>query len=350
MNLAARWLAACALLLAATVSRAADAPQVPLVPGVLVMFAVTEPAGDFEPVLTVRSVTPDYYEALFTSDTIDARTHRRRPIEIPRRVRLQDHRASHTILSEFWEGDPLTFSGTVPFLSRAIIEELRRGSTEIIDRHAVPMFGIPIKHERKGTLTRVAFEKLAVLVNGRMTDLRVIRARGELRDTSTNERRAVEMVALDDLEYPLFLKWREPGRDSRIVRINFPEPSVAQARLEAALAKREPLDVYNVYFEFASAALRPLSKPALDDIAAVLARHPDWKLRIDGHTDDIGDDASNLKLSQQRANAVRDALTRDYRIAADRLSAGGSGEGGAVAPNDTPEGRARNRRVVLSRG
>ena len=53
VNPAGWWVAACALLLAATVSRAAETPQVPLAPGTLVMFAVTGPEGDFEPVLTV---------------------------------------------------------------------------------------------------------------------------------------------------------------------------------------------------------------------------------------------------------------------------------------------------------
>ena len=341
-------LAAGALALRAVSSPAAEIPQIPLVPGVTVTFAVVKPAGDLEPTVVVRAITPDYYDALFSSEVEEGGA--RRMIEVPRRVRMQDQRAAHAIRSEYLEGDPHTFSGTVPFLSRSMIEDLRRGSTTITDQYSRSLFGMPMEGERRGTLTRVGFEKLPVLVNGRMTELRVIRARGELRDAMTNERETVDMVALDDLEYPLYLRWRESKSDSRVVRIEYPDPTAARARVEAALEARKPLDVYNVYFAFASATLRAQSKPALDDVAAVLKKHPDWKLRIEGHTDNVGGNASNLALSERRANAVRDALIRQYGIPPERLSAGGSGAGGAIATNDTPEGRARNRRVVLTRG
>jgi outer membrane protein OmpA-like peptidoglycan-associated protein len=330
-------------------SRAEEAGQVPLKPGTAVIFAVVDPSGDHEPSFTIRSVAPDHYEGLFSSEIDDPRTGRRRTLEIPRRVRMQDHREAHIIRSEYWEGDPLTFSGTTPFLSRAVIEELRRGSSTITDQDVSSMFGLPVPRNRRGTLTRVGFEQLAVLVNGQLTDLRVIRARGELRDAITNEREKVEMIALDDLANPLYLAWRESNRSSRIVRIEYPDPAAARARLEAALADRKPLDVYSVYFSFASATLRPQSKPTLDDIGAVLEKHPEWKLNIQGHTDSVGGDTSNLKLSQERASAVRDALIRQYGIAPERLNSGGSGARSPIAKNDTPEGRARNRRVVLTR-
>lgn len=343
-----RKLAALGGLLVAGMLSAAESGQVPLQPGTTVIFAVVDSTGDFEPSFTISKVEPDYYEGLFRSEVNDPRGGRRN-IEIARRVRMQDHRGAHIVRSEYWEGDPLTFSGTTPFLSRAIIEELRKGSTTLTDQNVGSLFGMPMPRNRRGTLNRVGFEKLPVLVNGRLTPLRVIRARGELRDASTGERENVEMIALDDLDNPLYLAWRESDRSSRIVRIDYPEPDVARARLEAALLERKPLDVYSVYFAFASATIRPQSKPALDDIAAVLQKHPDWKLRIDGHTDNIGGDASNLKLSEQRANAVRDALIRQYGIAPGRLTSGGRGKAGAIDTNDTPEGRARNRRVVLTR-
>jgi outer membrane protein OmpA-like peptidoglycan-associated protein len=339
----------CALALMAVAARSAEIPQVPLMPGTTLVFAVVGPRGDHEPSFAISSMAADHYEGLFTTETDDPRTGRRRTMEVRRRVRMQDHRQAHVIRSQYREGDPLTFSGTVPFLSRAIIEELRRGSTTITDRNVDLTFGVPIPRNRRGTLTRVGFEKMQVLVNGRPTDLRVIHARGELRDEVTGEREDIDIVALDDLDNPLYLRWREPNGGSQIVRINYPEPSVSQARLEAALAEREPLDIYSVYFDFASATLRPQSKPALDDIAAVLGKHPDWKLAIQGHTDNIGGDASNLKLSEQRAAAVREALIRQYGIKPDRLSSGGSGARSPIARNDTPEGRARNRRVVLTR-
>lgn len=59
---------------------------------------------------------------------------------------------------------------------------------------------------------------------------------------------------------------------------------------------------------------------------SVLTRHPDWRLRIDGHTDDVGDDAANLDRSRRRAAAVKAALVGRFRIGAARLSAAGYGE------------------------
>jgi outer membrane protein OmpA-like peptidoglycan-associated protein len=227
-----------------------------------------------------------------------------------------------------------------------MIEELRRGSTTIRDQYSRSLFGMPLMSERSGTLTRVAFGKLPVLVNGRIAELRVIRARGELRDAMTNEPETVDMVALDDLEYPLYLRWHESKSDSRVVRIDFPEATAARARVEAALAARKPLDVYNVYFAFASATLRPQSKPALDDVAAVLKKHPDWKLRIEGHTDNVGGNASNLALSQRRANAVRDALVL-HGVAPARLTARGYGGGEPLVPADSEAARRKNERITF---
>jgi outer membrane protein OmpA-like peptidoglycan-associated protein len=330
-------------------ARAAETPQIPLVPGLRVTFAVVGPGGDQEPSFSVRSVTPDYYEATYSREDDDPRTGRKRTIEVPRRVRMQDQREARVMRSEYLEGDPLTFTGTTPFLSGAMLQELRRGSTTFTDADTGSMFGLPLPRKRRVSLQRVGFEKLPLLVNGRLTDLRVIHARGEIRDEAAGGRDTVDMLVLDDPQNAIYVRWRQAHRGSQVIRIDFPDPAADGARLEAALAAREPLDVYNVYFAFASAELHPESKPALDTIAAVLAKHRDWKLRVVGHTDNIGADPANLQLSERRAHAVREALIRQYRIAPQRLAAGGRGAAGAIATNATPEGRARNRRVVLTR-
>jgi OOP family OmpA-OmpF porin len=85
------------------------------------------------------------------------------------------------------------------------------------------------------------------------------------------------------------------------------------------------------------------------DISQVLAEHPDWKLSVEGHTDNIGGDAFNLDLSNRRAAAVKQALVARYHIAPDRLSPAGFGATRPMESNDTMEGRARNRRVELVR-
>jgi len=102
-----------------------------------------------------------------------------------------------------------------------------------------------------------------------------------------------------------------------------------------------------IYFDTNSDVVRPESAPTLTLIARMLEEHPELKLTIEGHTDDVGDDAANLRLSERRAAAVKAALERQHRIAGDRLQARGIGEAKPAASNDTPEGRQQNRRVEL---
>ncbi len=99
-----------------------------------------------------------------------------------------------------------------------------------------------------------------------------------------------------------------------------------------------------IYFQTGKAIIRPISFPVLDEIVQVLKDNPGIRLRIEGHTDSIGSAAYNLRLSQKRANAVRNYLI-SKGIDPNRLEAVGYGESRPIAPNTTPEGRAKNRRV-----
>ena len=107
-------------------------------------------------------------------------------------------------------------------------------------------------------------------------------------------------------------------------------------------------DLYGIHFDVDKATIRPETQPLFDDIAQVLKNFPMWRLRIVGHTDSTGDAAHNQLLSLQRANAVKSALV-DRGIQASRLETEGAGQNQPVASNDTPEGRALNRRVALIR-
>jgi outer membrane protein OmpA-like peptidoglycan-associated protein len=83
-------------------------------------------------------------------------------------------------------------------------------------------------------------------------------------------------------------------------------------------------------------------------VVDIMKQNPDIrKVRVEGHTDSKGSDAYNIKLSQRRANAVRDYLIA-HGVEADRLVAVGYGETRPVADNGTAEGRARNRRVEFT--
>jgi outer membrane protein OmpA-like peptidoglycan-associated protein len=100
-----------------------------------------------------------------------------------------------------------------------------------------------------------------------------------------------------------------------------------------------------VQFETAKATIKPESFGLLDEVAATILAHPEMaKIEVGGHTDSQGSDASNLTLSQNRANAVRDYLVKKG-VAAARLTAVGYGELKPIATNKTANGRAENRRV-----
>jgi len=99
-------------------------------------------------------------------------------------------------------------------------------------------------------------------------------------------------------------------------------------------------------FAFNSAELTPEARAILDENAAVLERETDVKVRIEGHTDSTGPEAYNQGLSERRAKAVEEYLI-SKGVSADRLEIMGYGPSSPIAPNDTKEGRAMNRRVEL---
>ncbi|WP_157212439.1 OmpA family protein [Methylocystis parvus] len=122
---------------------------------------------------------------------------------------------------------------------------------------------------------------------------------------------------------------------------------MSSSELGQAIATTGKVAVYGLLFDYDKAVLKPESKPTLDEIAKLLTEKPKLRLDIVGHTDNRGAPEYNLDLSSRRAQSVAAALTHDYAIAADRLRASGAGLTRPVAPNDTEEGRAKNRRVEL---
>jgi len=122
---------------------------------------------------------------------------------------------------------------------------------------------------------------------------------------------------------------------------------VTAAEMESAIAETGKVALYGILFDFDKDVIKLESKPALDEIATLLASSPNLNLRIVGHTDNQGSDAYNLALSERRAASVVAALVADYGIAADRLASAGAGMTQPVDSNDTEDGRAKNRRVEL---
>ncbi|HYW94656.1 MAG TPA: OmpA family protein [Bacteroidales bacterium] len=112
------------------------------------------------------------------------------------------------------------------------------------------------------------------------------------------------------------------------------------------LKSGEKIVLKNIFFEFDSASLLPESRVELAKVVDFLNANPGIRVEISGHTDSIGHEAYNQELSQRRAKSVVDFLERKG-IDPDRLAYKGYGASEPVAPNDTEEGRAQNRRTEL---
>lgn len=102
-----------------------------------------------------------------------------------------------------------------------------------------------------------------------------------------------------------------------------------------------------ITFDFGRADVKPQFYNVLNNLANTLNQFPETRIQIAGHTDNVGNDASNLRLSQQRANSVRDYLA-SVGVAPQRMQAVGYGETRPVADNSTEQGRAMNRRVEIT--
>lgn len=125
------------------------------------------------------------------------------------------------------------------------------------------------------------------------------------------------------------------------------EVAIDAAAMASSIADTGSVAIYGINFDTASSVLKPDSEPAIDEIAKLLSNKPTLKVYIVDHTDMVGDAASNVKLSQARAQSVITALVSKHGIAAARLIAFGAGPYAPVATNLTDEGRAKNRRVEL---
>ena len=102
---------------------------------------------------------------------------------------------------------------------------------------------------------------------------------------------------------------------------------------------------HGINFDTDSDVLKPESAAVLKQVAAGLNKNPNLRLEIDGYTDSVGDSAHNLDLSKRRAKAVQTVLVAQFGIDASRLSSNGFGPAKPIGSNDTPDGRAANRRV-----
>jgi OOP family OmpA-OmpF porin len=102
----------------------------------------------------------------------------------------------------------------------------------------------------------------------------------------------------------------------------------------------------DVLFDFDRSNIKPEAAAILDRLVAFMNENKDKKVNLSGHTDNVGTEAYNQRLSERRANSVRDYISKKG-VDTSRISAQGFGESKPIADNKTREGRAKNRRVEI---
>ena len=296
---------------------------------------------EYECLLQVTAVTAAYADVTYTCDHRETVGHRR--------LCRADLRDSHFYLVEAGDHLPPVIAGATMFsLSTRSLQELKSTTNtahryiEVLDDWQHLKHPLAIDVDGNFHSGRYDRETFPIAVNDRVVDLPVLTGLA-----FRNTRHQTSLTVLDNEELPIVLDYSGivSGFRHHYTKISFP----TSGEIEKHLANDKRVDVYGIYFNFASDRLRPESTPVLAEIAAALTSNSSWKLSIGGHTDGIGNDAANLELSKRRAEAVKDALVSRYGIDGGRLSTVGYGESAPQASNDTPEGRARNRRVELRR-
>jgi OmpA-OmpF porin, OOP family len=153
----------------------------------------------------------------------------------------------------------------------------------------------------------------------------------------------VEMPPIDRVEFEHgFSGAKAKFMGYRMVRFAESTPDFSQV-----ISSSGRYVTHGILFDTDSDRLKPESAPVIQSIAKGLGANPNLKLLIEGHTDSVGNAAHNMDLSKRRAEAVKFVLVSQFNIEAERLSTAGLGATKPVDPNDTPQGRAQNRRVEL---
>jgi outer membrane protein OmpA-like peptidoglycan-associated protein len=362
-----------ALLLTAIVGPGlAQAPgppaRIPLVTGLVLGSVLHSPLGEREDVIEIRSADAtgahyDWHERTIQAngDTVEgARKRFVSAADLAGAARFDDvfgpkeqERPGFTALtlsSAVYR--ELAGDGSAPFSLMVAPQDARRTAVTSTALDALFTAG---RVRYKGTLTRVspAPEPFPLLVDGMRTELPALHVKGAF--ASGLKRTDWDLWVLADSAHPLLLKSVLEGDVFQVVRADLPDHSVKKGStiesrmIEAELVKRCRIEIPGVYFAFGTAAIDPVSDRALAELAKGLAGHRDWKITVEGHTDSVGTDAANRKLSERRAEAVRARLAQRHEVDTKSWGAVGYGATRPRESNATIEGRARNRRVELVR-
>ncbi len=341
---------------------------IPLIEGLTITHGIRATEGDYESMSRVGGVTPTGVTLTISGDVPQVSGARAEPVSITRTVRTADLANAHTLKYEFNTADGDIIPGSTAIgMSAAVLADVRaRGQTQVtLDGTAgglmgvlgdllgsvaksSGMAGLPDGRVAATGMLKLAESKpvaIPVLVNGKRTTLPAYHLRGHIGSAETAE--DAELYVLDDPANALVLRWTIGKDKAEVTRIEFPVKDAPKV-MERELAESRRTAIYGIYFDFNSATIKPQSEPVLREIVEVMKREPGWTLKVEGHTDNVGGDAKNQDLSARRAAAVKDALVQ-RGVPAARLTTGGYGASVPRETNATLAGRARNRRVELTR-
>jgi outer membrane protein OmpA-like peptidoglycan-associated protein len=341
---------------APSLSESDEKAIIPLRSGLTIVDAWHMSQGDYELIESLDSVSRDSVR-FFLSDTAES-------IEAHRTICREDLLHARVYNSGFKDGDPEVFAGMTLFsLSAGVFNDLKtKGRASITYTQRVPTDGSEyeveatasrrnVSHdgfewdEWSGELVRVEASDVQVpmIVNDQRVQLPAIHAKGKLGNET------MEIWVVDDPLNPVTLRFAhlEHEFSLQVVKLSF--AGGEKERIAESLSKEGTAEVHGIYFDFGSAQIRHESESVLREIAEAMAANPVWKLRVEGHTDNIGGDSYNQELSERRSAAVKTALVERCHVSSARLKTAGFGASRPKESNDTLEGRARNRRVELVR-
>jgi len=186
------------------------------------------------------------------------------------------------------------------------------------------------------------------LLRGQVAHLRVLMD-GAYFKLYVNERRLYNIPELP-FKRDAFIRVFLRGSEESDLAMYVSRIRVAESETDVlydALADKGRWSTQGILFSTGKADLQPESRPVLKEIASTLKEHADLNILIEGHTDNVGQAAANLSLSEARAAAVKTALVADFGIDEGRITTQGFGDTKPAAPNTTAEGKAQNRRVEI---